>query len=90
MIFRYRSPEVLLRSTNYSSPIDMWAVGCITSELYTKRPLFPGDLHISIGLPYPTVKKGNYSIWLLEFLQHILVALALKLVRAKSYKIIPN
>ena len=40
--FRYRAPEVLLRSTNYNSPIDIWAVGCITSELYTKRPLFPG------------------------------------------------
>ena len=39
---RYRAPEVLLRSTNYNSPIDIWAVGCITSELYTKRPLFPG------------------------------------------------
>ncbi|EDO27671.1 predicted protein, partial [Nematostella vectensis] len=25
----YRAPEVLLRSTNYSSPIDIWAVGCI-------------------------------------------------------------
>ena len=42
LIFRYRAPEVLLRSTNYNSPIDIWAVGCITSELYTKRPLFPG------------------------------------------------
>ena len=40
---RYRAPEVLLRSTNYNSPIDIWAVGCITSELYTKRPLFPGN-----------------------------------------------
>ena len=37
----YRAPEVLLRSTNYSSPIDVWAVGCIMAELYTRRPLFP-------------------------------------------------
>ncbi len=43
IFLRYRAPEVLLRSTNYSSPIDIWAVGCITSELYTKRPLFPGN-----------------------------------------------
>ncbi|XP_014305627.1 polyubiquitin-B-like, partial [Myotis lucifugus] len=28
----YRAPEVLLRSTNYSSPIDIWAVGCIMAE----------------------------------------------------------
>ena len=39
---RYRAPEVLLRSTNYNSPIDLWAVGCIMAEVYTFRPLFPG------------------------------------------------
>jgi len=39
----YRAPEVLLRSTHYSSPIDMWAVGTIMAELYTFRPLFPGS-----------------------------------------------
>ncbi|XP_078270249.1 serine/threonine-protein kinase MAK isoform X5 [Rhinoraja longicauda] len=38
----YRAPEVLLRSSIYSSPIDIWAVGCIMAELYTLRPLFPG------------------------------------------------
>lgn len=42
----YRAPEVLLRSTNYSSPIDLWAVGCIVSELYTLQPLFPGRSEI--------------------------------------------
>lgn len=43
---RYRAPEVLLRSTSYSSPIDQWAVGCIMAELYTLRPLFPGSSEI--------------------------------------------
>ena len=38
----YRAPEVLLRSTAYNSPIDLWAVGAIMAELYTFRPLFPG------------------------------------------------
>ncbi|XP_018336016.1 serine/threonine-protein kinase ICK isoform X3 [Agrilus planipennis] len=38
----YRAPEVLLHSTQYSSPIDLWAVGCIAAEIYTFRPLFPG------------------------------------------------
>lgn len=42
----YRAPEVLLRATNYSSPIDMWAVGCIMAELYTLQPLFPGRSEI--------------------------------------------
>ncbi|KAI8907550.1 kinase-like domain-containing protein [Powellomyces hirtus] len=39
----YRAPEIILRSTSYSSPIDIWAVGCIFAELYTLRPLFPGN-----------------------------------------------
>lgn len=42
----YRAPEVLLRSTSYSSPIDVWAVGCIMAEVYTCRPLFPGSSEI--------------------------------------------
>lgn len=43
---RYRAPEVLLRSTNYSSPIDIWAVGAIMAEIFTFRPLFPGSSEI--------------------------------------------
>jgi protein kinase len=39
----YRAPEVLLRATNYSSPIDVFACGCIMAELLTLRPLFPGS-----------------------------------------------
>lgn len=42
----YRAPEVLLRSTQYSSPIDIWAVGCIMAEMYTLQPLFPGRSEI--------------------------------------------
>lgn len=42
----YRAPEVLLRSTSYSSSIDIWAVGCIMAEIYTLRPLFPGSSEI--------------------------------------------
>ncbi|CAD5205353.1 unnamed protein product [Bursaphelenchus okinawaensis] len=38
----YRAPEILLRSTSYNSPIDLWALGCIMAELYMLRPLFPG------------------------------------------------
>ena len=44
--YRYRAPEILLRSTNYNSPIDIWAVGTIMAELYTLRPLFPGSSEI--------------------------------------------
>lgn len=39
----YRAPEVLLRSTNYNAPSDVWAMGAIMAELYMLRPLFPGS-----------------------------------------------
>jgi len=39
----YRAPEILLRSTNYNSPVDIFAVGAIMAELYLNRPLFPGS-----------------------------------------------
>uniref|UniRef100_A0AAZ1XBU8 non-specific serine/threonine protein kinase n=1 Tax=Oreochromis aureus TaxID=47969 RepID=A0AAZ1XBU8_OREAU len=42
----YRAPEVLLRSNSYSSPIDIWAMGCIMAELYTLTPLFPGNSEV--------------------------------------------
>ena len=38
----YRAPEILLHSTSYNSPIDIFALGCILAELYMLRPLFPG------------------------------------------------
>ena len=39
----YRAPEILLRSTNYNSPVDIFASGAIMAELYMLRPLFPGN-----------------------------------------------
>eukprot|EP00727_Mastigamoeba_balamuthi_P009375 m51a1_g506 putative cmgc rck mak protein kinase (937) ;mRNA; f:291979-295742 len=39
----YRAPEVLLHTNTYNSPIDIWAMGAIMAELYTLRPLFPGQ-----------------------------------------------
>ncbi|XP_077937099.1 cyclin-dependent kinase 16 isoform X2 [Gasterosteus aculeatus] len=39
----YRPPDILLGSTNYSTHIDMWGVGCIFYEMTTGRPLFPGS-----------------------------------------------
>uniref|UniRef100_A0A5F9CL97 Cyclin dependent kinase 18 n=1 Tax=Oryctolagus cuniculus TaxID=9986 RepID=A0A5F9CL97_RABIT len=51
----YRPPDVLLGSTEYSTPIDMWGVGCIHYEMATGRPLFPGstvkeELHLIFRL----------------------------------------
>jgi serine/threonine protein kinase len=39
----YRAPECILRTTNYNSPIDIWALGCIMAEMYMHpMPLFYG------------------------------------------------
>ncbi|XP_075308653.1 serine/threonine-protein kinase MAK isoform X3 [Odontesthes bonariensis] len=61
----YRAPEVLLRSSTYSSPIDLWAVGCIMAELYTLRPLFPGNSEVDeifkICQVLGTVKKTDWA-----------------------------
>lgn len=38
----YRAPECILKSTNYSSAVDIWAIGCIMAELYNLVPLFTG------------------------------------------------
>lgn len=42
----YRAPEILMGVRQYSTPIDIWSVGCIFAELVTKRPLFTGDSEI--------------------------------------------
>ncbi|CAL1281971.1 unnamed protein product, partial [Larinioides sclopetarius] len=42
----YRAPEVLLGSPRYSTPIDIWSIGCIFAEMANKAPLFRGDSEI--------------------------------------------
>ena len=40
----YRAPECILKSSNYNSPVDIWAVGCIMAEMYLHpKPLFYGQ-----------------------------------------------
>lgn len=38
----YRSPDVLLGSTNYDTSVDLWSVGCIFAEMVNSQPLFSG------------------------------------------------
>ena len=42
----YRAPEILLGLKQYSTPVDMWSIGCIFAEMIMKRPLYPGDSEI--------------------------------------------
>ncbi|KAF4745159.1 hypothetical protein FOZ62_026036, partial [Perkinsus olseni] len=38
----YRAPEQLLKAENYGKGVDIWACGCVTAEVLTGHPLFPG------------------------------------------------
>eukprot|EP00042_Codosiga_hollandica_P049586 m.577999 g.577999 ORF g.577999 m.577999 type:complete len:440 (-) comp57916_c0_seq38:1632-2951(-) len=38
----YRSPELLVGDTQYGTPVDVWAIGCVFAEMLTGRPLWPG------------------------------------------------
>jgi serine/threonine protein kinase len=42
----YRAPEILLGGRQYSTPVDVWSIGCIFAEMVTCSPLFPGDSEI--------------------------------------------
>ncbi|XP_065176609.1 serine/threonine-protein kinase dyf-5-like [Sycon ciliatum] len=59
----YRAPEVILRSKNYNSPIDLWAIGAIMAEVYKLKPLFAGSSEldqlykICLVLGQPTQKS---------------------------------
>ncbi|KAJ8978137.1 hypothetical protein NQ317_014192 [Molorchus minor] len=76
----YRAPEVLLHSISYSSPIDLWAVGCIAAEIYTYRPLFPGttetDQLYKICATMGTPDKGYPFI-----MENAFISLEKKLIR---------
>ncbi|CAF2987864.1 unnamed protein product [Rotaria sp. Silwood2] len=66
----YRAPEVLLGASRYSCPVDVWSVGCIFAEMYTKRPLFQGDSEIdqlfrifrTLGTPTDETWPGVVSL----------------------------
>jgi len=38
----YRAPDVLMGSRRYSTPVDIWSVGCIFAEMVNGRPLVAG------------------------------------------------
>ncbi|CAG9820417.1 unnamed protein product [Phaedon cochleariae] len=38
----YRAPELLVGDTQYSTPVDVWAIGCVLAELIRGEALWPG------------------------------------------------
>jgi len=60
----YRAPEVLLGAKKYSTPIDMWSIGCIFAELITKKPIFPGDSEIDqLYKIFQLLGTPNNDVW---------------------------
>jgi len=60
----YRPPDVLLGSTEYSTPIDMWGVGCIFYEMACGRPLFPGStVEDELHLIFKVLGSPRESTW---------------------------
>lgn len=60
----YRSPEILLGAKTYSTPVDIWSIGCIFVEMINHRPLFPGDSvsHGSMGPSWHCVWNASSSV----------------------------
>ncbi|KAA8529917.1 hypothetical protein F0562_034479 [Nyssa sinensis] len=62
----YKAPE-LLRCQQFSTPVDVWSVGCIFAEMVTRRPLFAefSEVHqllkIFSILGTPTWPEGTTS-----------------------------
>ncbi|XP_065550079.1 cyclin-dependent kinase 3 isoform X2 [Lathamus discolor] len=42
----YRAPEILLGCKYYSTPVDIWSIGCVFAEMVSRKALFPGDSEI--------------------------------------------
>ncbi|KAH8945248.1 hypothetical protein BDL97_12G031200 [Sphagnum fallax] len=60
----YRAPEILLGSRHYSTPVDVWSVGCIFAEMVNQRPLFPGDSEIDeLFKIFRTLGTPNEETW---------------------------
>ncbi|KAI8778249.1 cyclin-dependent kinase 2 [Biomphalaria glabrata] len=66
----YRAPEILLGSRFYSTPVDVWSLGCIFVEMVRRQALFPGDSEIdqlfrifrTLGTPDETTWPGVTSL----------------------------
>ncbi|KAK4875466.1 hypothetical protein RN001_011888 [Aquatica leii] len=60
----YRAPELLLCTKEYSTPIDMWSVGCIFGELLLMNPVFPGKSEVDqLNRVFKDLGTPNEKIW---------------------------
>jgi mitogen-activated protein kinase 1/3 len=72
----YRAPEIMLACKNYTSKVDVWAVGCIMAELVRRKVMFAGRDYLDqlrlimdlLGTPAPAdyvfVKSTRARAWM--------------------------
>ncbi|PSR92901.1 Cell division control protein, partial [Actinidia chinensis var. chinensis] len=59
----YKAPELLI-DAKYSSPVDIWSVGCIFAEMVTHQPLFNGQCeHTAIMEMFSLLGVPNEETW---------------------------
>lgn len=60
----YRAPELLLQTGKYSTPIDVWSIGCLFGELLTKRATFEGQtVQQQIRLIFEALGSPTGELW---------------------------
>jgi serine/threonine protein kinase len=60
----YRAPEILLGQSQYSTPIDVWSIGCIFAEIVTGQALFPADSEIDqLYKIFQMLGTPNEQVW---------------------------
>jgi cell division cycle 2-like protein len=60
----YRAPELLLEAPKYSTPIDVWSIGCIFGELLTMKPFFQGKSEVDqLNLIFKDMGTPRSELW---------------------------
>ncbi|XP_046683753.1 cyclin-dependent kinase 2-like [Homalodisca vitripennis] len=60
----YRAPEILLGTKLYTTAVDIWSLGCIFAEMFTRKALFPGDSEIDqLFRIFRTLGTPDEKIW---------------------------
>lgn len=60
----YRAPELLLCCKEYSTPIDIWSVGCIFAEFLAMAALFPGKTELDqLNRIFKELGTPNEKVW---------------------------
>ncbi len=60
----YRAPELLLGTKEYSTPIDVWSIGCIFGEFLLMEPLFPAKSEVDqLNRIFKLLGTPSEKIW---------------------------